>query len=99
MPWARGLWCAIRSLAETAIRLEIDRAGAEVVRAETSLDRMKRTFLELGEFLFRENDFPAGAFLLTGTGIVPPHDFTLQNGDMVRIRIDGLGTLENVVSG
>jgi 2-dehydro-3-deoxy-D-arabinonate dehydratase len=50
------------------------------------------------EFLFRDNDFPNGCLLLTGTGIVPPDDFTLQPGDVVRIDISGVGVLENTVA-
>ena len=52
---------------------------------------------ELAGWLFRENDFPQGAYLMTGTGIVPPATFTLQPGDAVRIEIDGVGALENAV--
>jgi 2-dehydro-3-deoxy-D-arabinonate dehydratase len=59
---------------------------------------MKRNFDELAAFLFRDNDFPHGAFLLTGTGIVPPNEFTLQSGDEIRITIAGLGTLTNFVA-
>jgi 2-dehydro-3-deoxy-D-arabinonate dehydratase len=51
----------------------------------------------LVEYLFRENNFPAGAYLMTGTGIVPPDSFTLAAGDRIRITIDPIGTLENVV--
>ena len=50
------------------------------------------------DYLFRDNSFPAGCFLLTGTGIVPPSDFTLSSGDEIRIAIDGIGTLENAVA-
>ena len=57
-----------------------------------------RTYDELAGFLFRENDFPDGALLMTGTGIVPDHPFTLQEGDVVSITIDGIGTLENTVA-
>ncbi len=52
---------------------------------------------DLAAYLFRENTFPFGAFLMTGTGIVPPDDFTLAPGDRVRITIDPIGTLENDV--
>jgi 2-dehydro-3-deoxy-D-arabinonate dehydratase len=67
------------------------------VSGETSLAEMKRSFDELAEYLFRENEFPRGAFLLTGTGTVPPNDFTLARGDEVRIKVAGLGTLVNAV--
>ena len=59
---------------------------------------MRRTEEELTEFLFREMSFDNGVFLLTGTGIVPPDDFTLTSGDVVRISIEGIGTLENPVA-
>ncbi len=80
---------------ETKITLEILRAGAPAFRGETSLTQLKRTFPELAEFLYRDNSFPHGAYLLTGTGIVPPNDFTLAAGDEIRISIDSLGTLVN----
>jgi 2-dehydro-3-deoxy-D-arabinonate dehydratase len=59
---------------------------------------MKRRPEELVEYLFRDQTFPHGCFLLTGTGIVPPDDFTLQHGDGIAITIDGIGTLENHVA-
>ena len=58
---------------------------------------MKRTFTELAGFLFRECEFKHGCFLMTGTGIVPPHDFTLQVNDEISIAIEGIGVLTNVV--
>jgi 2-dehydro-3-deoxy-D-arabinonate dehydratase len=58
---------------------------------------MKRQPQELVDYLFRDNSFPNGCFLLTGTGIVPPDSFTLQSGDEVRITIEPIGTLRNVV--
>jgi 2-dehydro-3-deoxy-D-arabinonate dehydratase len=61
------------------------------------LSEMKRTPEELGQYLFRENSFPVGAFLLTGTGIVPPDAFTLQSADRIRIEIEAIGILENTV--
>lgn len=82
----------------TAIRLEISRNDAIVFSGETSLDRMKRTFPELARWLCREDVFPHGCYLLTGTGIVPPNDFTLSPGDEICIRVEGLGTLRNIVS-
>ena len=59
---------------------------------------MKRTPEELVGYLFRETSFPTGVFLMTGTGIVPGQDFTLQSGDEVSITIDGIGTLTNPVA-
>ena len=59
---------------------------------------MARTVESLAEWLFKENEFPNGALLLTGTGIVPPDDFTLASGDDVSITIAGIGTLRNPVA-
>jgi len=59
---------------------------------------LKREPKELVSFLYRDNSFPHGAFLMTGTGIVPGDDFTLQHGDVIRIAIDGIGVLENPVA-
>lgn len=80
------------------IRLTITRDGREVFAGETSVDRIKRRFAELVEYLFRSQSFPRGAVLLTGTGIVPPNDFTLAAGDVVRIAISGIGELANPVA-
>ncbi|HEY2341913.1 MAG TPA: fumarylacetoacetate hydrolase family protein [Chthoniobacteraceae bacterium] len=82
---------------DTKIRIEILRHGAVVFHGATALDQMKRQFPELAGFLYRDNDFPAGCFLLTGTGIVPPNDFTLAVEDEIRIEIGGVGTLVNIV--
>jgi len=70
-----------------------------VFEGSTNLEQMRRTPEELIEFLFRDNSFPRGCFLLTGTGIVPPDDFSLVTGDEVRITIDPIGTLTNPVVG
>ena len=70
------------------IRMEIERGAAVVFRGETSIARMARRFEELIDWLGRDNLFPAGVVLLTGTGIVPPDDFSLAAGDIVRITID-----------
>jgi 2-dehydro-3-deoxy-D-arabinonate dehydratase len=83
--------------AATEIKLHIERAGETVFAAETTLAQLKRTPESLVEFLFRDNSFPQGCFLLTGTGIVPPDDFTLQSGDEISITIEPIGTLVNVV--
>jgi 2-dehydro-3-deoxy-D-arabinonate dehydratase len=80
------------------IRLEIGRGGAVAFAADTSLTRLKRRPEELVAWLFREASFPVGAVLLTGTGIVPPSDFTLEPGDEVAITIDGIGTLRNPIT-
>jgi 2-dehydro-3-deoxy-D-arabinonate dehydratase len=58
---------------------------------------MRRSFEELIEFLCRDNPVPRGTVLLTGTGIVPPDDFTLRPGHLVEIHVPGLGTLRNAV--
>ncbi len=82
---------------ETKIELEILRGGEAAFSADTTLAQLKRTPTELVEFLYRDNTFPTGAFLLTGTGIVPPDAFTLQSGDEIHITIDHIGTLINFV--
>jgi len=82
---------------ETAIQLEIFRGAQTVFSGETILAQMKRTPDVLIKYLFLENTFPYGCFLLTGTGIVPPDTFSLQPGDRIRITIDPIGTLENPV--
>src|SRR6266567_2333418 len=77
------------------IELQIRRNRQAVFEGETSVGQIKRSFDELADYLFRCQIFPHGALLLTGTGIVPPDDFTLQPEDAVRISISGIGTLEN----
>jgi len=81
----------------TRITLEIERAGQPVFSGQTALTEMKRNPQELVEYLYRHQTFPAGAFLFTGTGIVPPDSFTLHHGDIIRIAIAGIGTLVNPV--
>ncbi|UCF36946.1 MAG: fumarylacetoacetate hydrolase family protein [Acidobacteriota bacterium] len=82
----------------TAIRLEIERGEETVLDEVTTLSRMKRRPRELVEYLLREYSCPSGCFLMTGTGIVPPSDFTLAVGDQIRITIEPIGTLVNSVS-
>ncbi len=79
------------------IGLQIRRASAVVYSGATKLSQMKRTPEELIGWLFRENDLPQGAFLMTGTGIVPDDSFTLEHGDEVSISISGIGTLTNPI--
>lgn len=79
------------------IRLEIQREGSIIFEGETSVARMARTFAELIEWLGIDNSFPDGAILLTGTGIVPPDEFSLCGGDTVAISIEGIGRLTNSV--
>jgi 2-dehydro-3-deoxy-D-arabinonate dehydratase len=83
--------------AQTRILLDITRGGQIVFYGETDLGQMKREFEELIGWLTRDNDLVTGAFLLTGTGIVPPDEFTLVDGDVVAITIDGIGTLTNPI--
>ncbi len=73
------------------------RAGKTVFSGSTALTELKRKFSTLLEYLYRDNAFPNGCFLLTGTGIVPPDEFTLQQQDEIRITIAGIGTLINTV--
>ena len=82
----------------TAIQIHIIRGGATTFDGDTSLAELKRDVKELASWLFRDNSFPDGAYLMTGTGIVPGDEFTLAHGDLVRISIDGIGTLENRVA-
>jgi 2-dehydro-3-deoxy-D-arabinonate dehydratase len=82
----------------TAIDLTVVRGGEIVFAGSTALDQMKRQPAELADWLFRENDFPDGVLLMTGTGIVPPSTFTLAPGDLVRIEMAGVGVLENPVA-
>lgn len=79
------------------IALEIHRAGSRVFDGSTPLDRLRRSFAGLAAALFQSQEFPHGAILLTGTGIVPPDDFSLCPGDEVTIRISGIGELTNPV--
>jgi 2-dehydro-3-deoxy-D-arabinonate dehydratase len=79
------------------IALEIRREGTAVFSGTTTLKEMKRKPEELVEYLYRNNSFPHGCFLLTGTGVVPPDSFTLKLGDEIRITIPPIGTLVNVV--
>ena len=73
------------------------RDNKQVFEGDISINRIKRSFDELAEYLFREMSFPHGAYLMTGTGIVPPNGFTLAIGDEINITIEGIGTLKNFV--
>ncbi|MCW5911332.1 MAG: fumarylacetoacetate hydrolase family protein [Cyclobacteriaceae bacterium] len=83
--------------AETEIAISIIRNRQEVFGGTIRLNRMKRSFTELAGWLYKACRFPQGSFLMTGTGIVPPNDFTLQKNDEVVISIDEIGTLSNGV--
>jgi len=82
----------------TSIAIEILRENTSVFRGATTLDNLKRDPKTLVEYLYRDNVFPSGCFLLTGTGIVPPDAFTLHPADEIRISIDEIGTLTNLVA-
>jgi 2-dehydro-3-deoxy-D-arabinonate dehydratase len=82
---------------DTTIGLEIFRNGKQVFAATVGINQMRRTPQELVSFVFRECSFPHGCLVMTGTGIVPGHDFTLKSGDEIRITIDHIGTLVNTV--
>jgi 2-dehydro-3-deoxy-D-arabinonate dehydratase len=83
---------------ETKIAIEIRRAGENVFSGETFVGRIKRPLPSLAEWLFRENSFPHGCYLMTGTGVVPPDSFTLRRDDEIRITLEPVGTLINVVA-
>ena len=79
------------------IRMKITRGGAAVFQGETSTSKMKRSIEELVSYLRSNNELPAGSVLITGTGIVPPDDFSLRDRDEVEIEIEKIGTLRNRV--
>jgi len=94
--------CIVVGSTETVARtwtitLQIYRSGRIIFEGQTSLNQIKRPFEELVSYLYRSQSFPYGAVLLTGTGIVPEDNFTLQPDDRVRIEVDGIGVLENSV--
>lgn len=82
---------------ETTISIAILRDGVEVFDGVVTLAQMKRKPDELIGYLFRELSFPTGAYLMTGTGIIPPTEFTLKSGDKIHITIEPIGTLTNIV--
>jgi 2-dehydro-3-deoxy-D-arabinonate dehydratase len=84
--------------AETRIAIEIRRGGAAAFAGETTVGQIKRPLPSLGEWLYRDNSFPQGTYLMTGTGIIPPDAFTLKSGDEVRITIQPVGTLVNSIA-
>jgi 2-dehydro-3-deoxy-D-arabinonate dehydratase len=81
----------------TTIRLEINRESKNVFEGSIPISQIKRSFEDLVSFVYRECSFPHGCLIMTGTGIVPEHDFTLKTGDEIKISIDGIGTLRNEV--
>ncbi len=80
------------------IHMSISRSGKEVYSGSVEIGRMKRSFTELAGYLYREMDFVPGCYLMTGTCLVPPNDFTLAEGDKVEIRIDEIGMMVNFIS-
>lgn len=88
---------AIQEPKSMEIRLEIERAGKTEFDGRTSVAKMVRSFEELIGWLGRDNCFPNGVVLLTGTGLIPPDEFSLATGDVVKMTMDGIGTLINPV--
>ena len=81
----------------TMIHLLINRQNQKVFEGSIAINQMRRSLEELVSFVYRECSFPKGCLVMTGTGIVPGHDFTLQSGDEIQISIDNIGTLINTV--
>lgn len=82
----------------TTIQMSIYRNGEKMFDDATTLAKMKRTLNELASWLYREMDFAPGCFLMTGTCVVPPNEFTLNENDVVNISIDGIGMLSNIIA-
>lgn len=82
---------------KTNIEMQVERDGSVVFEGKVGIDQIKRDFNELVSYLYRECSFPHGSLLMTGTGIVPSSDFTLQHGDEIKITIQPIGTLINKV--
>ena len=98
---AVGPWVVIGSTENEVrawtVQIRVQRANKVVFQGDTSISQIKRAFTELAGYLYRSQSFPHGAVLLTGTGVVPPDDFSLQVADNVQITISGIGTLDNTV--
>jgi len=98
---ALGPWITLGGTEEEVrkwtIRIAIKRDGAAAFTGETSINQIKRSFTDLVNYLFRSQEFPHGAVLLTGTGVVPDDTFTLRANDITEIEISGIGTLQNSV--
>jgi len=95
-PWIRPAW-EVPDPYSLAMELTISRHGAVVWQGQSSTSGLRRRIGELTEYLFREEEFPAGAILSTGTSLVPDLPFTLQAGDGIRIHIAQIGDLVNPV--
>lgn len=81
----------------TGIEIRIERDGAVAFTGSTTLAELKREPKQLVDYLFRDQSFPRGVYLMTGTGVVPNDEFTLRSGDVITIIIGGIGTLRNLV--
>ncbi|MEO1617608.1 MAG: fumarylacetoacetate hydrolase family protein [Planctomycetota bacterium] len=95
-PWVT-LYPSLPEPADIKVALRINRGDDTIFEQNTSADQMAREFADLVGWLGRDNSFPNGAFLMTGTGIVPTNEFTLQAEDWIHISITGIGTLSNRV--
>ncbi|TWU26989.1 Fumarylacetoacetate (FAA) hydrolase family protein [Novipirellula galeiformis] len=95
-PWV-ALFDTLPPPSAIGIDLKIHRESQVVFDQQITAAEMARSFEDLVQWLSRDNDFPNGAFLMTGTGIIPASDFTLHVGDRVEITIDGIGTLSNSI--
>lgn len=82
-------------ITDAEIKMSVSRGQSIVYHGETNFNRIKRTPVELVQYLYRETSFPTGCLLMTGTGIIPDKDFTLQGGDEIQITIEQIGTLIN----
>jgi 2-dehydro-3-deoxy-D-arabinonate dehydratase len=98
---AIGPWVVVgpteKDARQWTVHLGVRRDGVAIVDLDTRVEQLKRSFTELVAHLFQSQEFPSGAVLLTGAGIVPDDAFTLHAGDRVHITISGIGTLENPV--
>lgn len=83
---------------DTEIHIQIERGSNMIYLGSTSISQMKRTHEELVQYLYRECSFSNGCFLMTGTCLVPPNEFTLLTGDKITMKIDHIGTLINTVA-
>jgi 2-dehydro-3-deoxy-D-arabinonate dehydratase len=83
---------------DTEIHIQIERGSNMMYSGSTSISQMKRTHEELVQYLYRECSFSNGCFLMTGTCLVPPNEFTLLTGDKITMKIDHIGTLINTVA-
>jgi 2-dehydro-3-deoxy-D-arabinonate dehydratase len=95
-PWIRPVW-EVPDPYSLTIEMTITRDGSVAWEGQSSTSGLRRRIGELAEYLFREEEFPAGAILSTGTSLVPDLPFTLQPGDEIRIHISQIGELVNPV--